>query len=170
MEPFIVFFNHPFFIIVGGISTISLMLGSLLSVILIVKGIVPVWIRLGSGLIKRKIAVFALDEFTSLRSMLVDSSLFRDKNIVQIHKNDVAKAEEFTFFILHWKDYGESIDQILSLKKDKTALVVYAPQHEGRIDDESLKKINNQRNAVIVNFRGRLLNDIFVSLMTTVQD
>lgn len=93
MEGLVNFFNHTFFIVVGGLSTIVLMLGSAVSFVLVIKGIIPVWVLLGRGLIKRKIAVFALSEFASLRSMLVDSSLFREKNIVQIQKNEVAVAE-----------------------------------------------------------------------------
>ena len=59
------------------------------------------------------------------------------------------------------------LDDILQKKKDNTPLIIYAPQDKGKIAPEDLKKINQHRNVVVVNFRGRLINDILVSLMTT---
>ena len=70
-------------------------------------------------------------------------------------------------FLVHWKSFASDIDAILSIKQDATALIVYAPQAEGFIDSAPLAKINQARNSIVVNFRGRLLNDILVSLITT---
>lgn len=167
----VIFFNHPFFIVIGGLTTILMIFGFLYTVYLVMKGVFPVWYRLGIGLSKRKIAIFASAEFESLKSMLVDSRIFEEKNVIQINKNDLNKAEKETVFLVHWKDYQEKIDDILALKKDSTALVVYAPQNEGMIEpQEKIDKINSHRNAVVVNFRGRLLNDILTSLITTSYD
>lgn len=171
METIINFFNHPFFIIVGGISTILIIVFFCYTVYLVLKGVFPVWYRLGIGLSKRKIAIFASTEFESLKSMLIDSKIFEKNNVIQINKNDLNKAEKETIFLVHWKDYQEKIDDILALKKDSTALIVYAPQSEGKIEpQEKMDKINSHRNAVVVNFRGRLLNDILTSLITTSYD
>jgi hypothetical protein len=138
------------------------------SVYLVLSGIIPVLYRLGKGLSKGKIAIFAEAEFFSLKSMILDSKIFRAKNIIQVHRNELRKAERYDLFLVHWKDYQTAMDDILRIKKDSIALIVYAPQHEGRIEDQSmLNRINNQRNAIIVNFRGRLLNDILISLITT---
>ena len=165
------FFNHPFFIIVGGLATILMIIGFFYTAYLVIKGVFPVWYRLGMGLSKRKIAIFASTEFESLKSMLVDSKIFEKNNVIQINKNDLKKAEKETIFLVHWKDYQEKIDDILALKKDSTALVVYAPQSEGKIEpQEKMDKINLHRNAIVVNFRGRLLNDILTSLITTSYD
>jgi hypothetical protein len=165
------FFNHPFFIVVGGLSTVLMIGGFVYAACLIIKGIFPVWYRLGMGLSKRKIAIFAFSEFESLKSLLVDSKIFEEKNILRINKNDLRKAEKETLFLVHWKDYQEKMNEILDIKKDSTALIVYAPQSEGRIENqEMLDKINSHRNSVIVNFRGRLLNDILTCLITTSYD
>lgn len=162
------YFNHPFFIIVGGLATILMIAGFLYTAYLVIKGVFPVWYRLGMGLSKRKIAIFASTEFESLKSMLVDSKIFERKNVIQINKNDLSKAEKETVFLVHWKDFQGKIDDILAFKKDSTALIVYAPQGEGKIEpQEKMDKINSHRNAVVVNFRGRLLNDILTSLITT---
>jgi hypothetical protein len=137
------------------------------TVYLVSIGVIPVLIRLGMGLSKRKIAVFAEDEFDSLKSMLVDSGIFKESNVVKIHKNSLKKAEDMTLFLVHWKSFESEIEDILQIKKDPVALVVYAPRSEGQIDLAILEKINNQRNTIVANFRGRLLNDILTSMITT---
>lgn len=169
-ENLVNFFNHPFFIIIGGIATIFMIVAFCYTIYLVIKGILPVWYRLGLGLSKRRIAIFASTEYESLKSMLIDSKIFEEKNIIQINKNDIKKAEKETLFLVHWKDYQDKIDEILSLKRDATALIVYAPQSEGIINSTKMLKINSHRNAIVVNFRGRLINDILVSLITTSYD
>ena len=168
MTEIINFFNHPFFIIVDGIATVLMIIGFCYTAFLIIKGVFPVWYRLGIGLSKRKIAVFAKDEYGSLDSMLTDSKIFT--TTIQINKNDLKKAEKETIFLVHWKEFKDKIDDILLLKKDSTPLIIYAPQEEGFIDRDIMKKINSHRNSVVVNLRGRLLNDILTSLITTSYD
>jgi hypothetical protein len=171
MNYIITFFDSPFFVVVGGLATIAMIAGSVYTAYLVITGILPVWYRLGIGLSKRKIAIFASSEFESLKSMLVDSKIFASKNIIQININDIVKAEKESIFLVHWKDYKDKMGEIIKIKKDSTALVVYAPQSEGRIEDPTvLDSINSHRNSIIVNFRGRLLNDILVSLITTSYD
>lgn len=131
-------------------------------------GISPALLRLGKGLASRKIAVFAdTDNFNPIRNLLIDSKLFKEKNIIQITKNEIKKAEKYSLFLAHWKSIASHLDSILSEKKDGTALLIYAPQEEGFIPQEDIAKINQHRNVVLVNFRGLLLNDIMISLITT---
>ena len=169
MDLLVNFFNRPFFIIIGGVSVVTIVISFLYSLYLIIRGIIPVWYRLGKGLARRNIAIFAeAEEFNSLKDMLVDSKLFKPKNIHQIQTNNIKKADNYTVFLVHWSKCKNNINDILTMKKDSTALVIYSPQNEGIIDSESLNLINSHRNSIIVNFRGRLINDIFVSLITTV--
>jgi hypothetical protein len=161
------FFSHPFFIVLGGITALGIVIGFFYTLYLLIKGLFPVWFRLGIGLAKRKIAVFAIDEFSDLQSILVDSKLFPSSNIIEIGKESIKKAESATILLIHWNAFKDELDQILRTKRDSDSLIVYAPQKEGIIDQASLSKINSERNAIIVNFRGRLLNDIFTSMITT---
>ncbi len=167
MQPIVDFFDHPFFIVLGGISTLVTLIAIAFAVYLFIKGIFPVWLRLGMGLSRRKIAVFAEKEFDGLKSMLVDSGVFHKANVIKINKGAIKKAEEITLFLVHWKCFEAEIDDILRMKKDSTALIVYAPQSEGFIDQASLGKINQERNSIVVNLRGRLLNDVLLSMITT---
>jgi len=167
MQTVIDFFNHPFFIIIGGLATISAIATFIYSVYLIIKGVLPVWYRLGIGLSKREIAVFADNEFNNLKNMLVDSGIFHEKNIIKIDSKSLKKAESLSLLLVHWKAFESEIENILKIKKDSDALIIYAPQEEGFIEKKFLELINAERNSIIVNFRGRLLNDILISMITT---
>ena len=167
MSPFIDFFSHSFFTIVGGVLSLAAVLGLIAALYLSVTGVIPVLYRLGTSLSSRKIAIFADDKFTELESILVDSGLVKKRNIIKIDKASIKKADNISFFIVHYLPYKNSIDELISLKKDTDAMIVYAPLDEGRIEDEIATKINSQRNIVMANFRGRLLNDVLVSMMTT---
>lgn len=150
------------------IMAILSFLSALLIICLYSSNIFTTLYRLGNGLAKRDIAVF--DEngsYESLRDSLVDSKLFKSKRIHQIHKNSIDKARKYSIFLVHYSIYQNELDKILALKDDSTALIVYAPQSEGRVSDVDMNKINDKRNAIVVNFRGRLINDILISLMTT---
>jgi hypothetical protein len=72
--------------------------------------------------------------------------------------------------LVHWGEYKNEIDKIINIKKTSTPLIIYSPQGTDKINQDSLEKINNEPNSVIVNFRGRLLNDIFTSVITTSYD
>lgn len=133
-----------------------------------VTGISPALWRLGKGLASRKIAVVAeSDGFTSLKNLLIDSNLFKERNIIQVTGKELKKAANYTLLLAHWGSISSHLDSILSDKRDETALLIYAPQEEGLIPREELGKINQHRNVIVVNFRGRLLNDIVTSLITT---
>jgi hypothetical protein len=152
----------------GYIATVVVIVAFLRHLYLWVTGITPALTRLGKGLASRKIAIFAKnDDFNSLKSLLIDSDLFKERNIIQITEKEIKKAKEFSLFLIHWKNAKDFLDSILSVKDDTTALIVYAPQDEGLLSPEEIKKINLHRNVVLVNMRGRLLNDIIISLITT---
>lgn len=152
---------------VGRIDAFLWLLAFIGVIVAVIRGIFPIWYRLGRALSNRRIAVFAEEDFEALKSLLADSKIFRQKNIVRIDKQSLKKAETFSLFLVHWKPFQSEIGNILALKKNSAALIIYAPQNEGFIDGETLQKINSERNATIVNFRGRLLNDILTSMITT---
>ncbi|MFA6295241.1 MAG: hypothetical protein WC666_02330 [Candidatus Paceibacterota bacterium] len=154
---------------VGIIETIILLVGIVWGTVLWVRGISPALFRLGNGLARRKIAVFAKgDNAGSLRSLLLDSKLFRAKNVFEIKNvSDIGKAEEASIYLVFWQDWSDSIDEILSKKPDACALVVYAPYEKGRIPDDQMKNLDGKRHTAVTNFRGRLLNDIVTAMITT---
>lgn len=152
---------------IGYISTALVLASVITGVVLWFMGITPALFRLGRGLSGRKIAIFAKgDMLTSLIALLEDSKLFWPENIIGIAANgDVGKAEIASVFLVSWSDWGESINEILSHKTDGTALVVYATP--GSIQPADMELLNSKRNVTVTNFRGRLLNDLVVSMITT---
>ncbi len=134
-----------------------------------VTGFLPVLWRLGNGLRKRKIAIFAKDgALTSLKALFADSKLFNTKNIIEVaHGGDFGRSEDATVFLVYWPDWQNEMPEIIRRKKDGTALIVYAPQGQGFVPPETIALLEQHRNVVLANLRGRLLNDIVVSLITS---
>lgn len=168
METITEFFNGSFFVIFGGISTIITIILLAYGIFLWLKGILPIVIRLGKGLSGREIAIFAdSNNFDSLKNLLVDSDIFKERNISHVDQKSFKKAEDISLMLVHWKSFEDQLDKILDIKKDTDALIIYAPHEDGKISPKNMKIINEHRNTLVVNFRGRLLNDILVSMMTT---
>jgi hypothetical protein len=153
----------------GYLATVLVILTALYGAFLWIRGIAPVLIRLGNGLSHRKIAIFAKgDVSASLHGLLQDSDLFRHANLIPIRsEGDIGKAEPATVFVIHWPDFEQAIDRIIAQKRDTTALILYAPPGGGRVPEHIMAKINNVRNSTVVNIRGRLMNDIVLSMITT---
>lgn len=149
--------------VVWGIVTV------LVAFILWFLGIIPALYRLGNGLAKREIAVFAKgDNLNSLRALLVDSKIFWKSNISEITSTkDIDKAVSASVFLVYWPDWAGDIEKILSRKPDQCPLIVYAPMDMGRIPPEQMKALDGKRNTAVTNFRGRLLNDLVTSMITT---
>lgn len=161
------FFDHPLFIIIGGLTVVFSIIGILYRVIFWLFGITPFVLRLGVALWKREIAVFANSEnFNSLKTLLVDSGLFKSSNITHIGTENIDKAKGKTIFLVDWESFSDQIDLVFSARANhQVALVIFAKP--ASIPQEKMASIANSTNTVVVNFRGRLLNDILTSLMTT---
>ncbi|MBI2356134.1 MAG: hypothetical protein HYV13_02940 [Candidatus Doudnabacteria bacterium] len=154
--------------IVGVIETLLLVVGVIYAVFLWARGILPVLYRLGNGLAKRKIAIFAKgDNLSSIKSLLADSKLFR-QNIIEVpSKNDLGRAEEASIYLVYWHDWSGEINDILDKKPDRCPMIVYAPYNKGKIPDDQMENLDGKRNTSVTNFRGRLLNDVVTAMITT---
>ncbi|EKD44716.1 MAG: hypothetical protein ACD_71C00032G0004 [uncultured bacterium (gcode 4)] len=170
MQGIINFFDHPFFIIIWGITTTILVAGLIYKIISWFFGITPVIFRLGIALWKREIAVFSsLEVFDSLKSTLIDSWIFKEKNIIHIKRENIDKSKSKTLFLVDWETFWNEIEVIFNARKDsQTAVVIYAKP--ASIPQDKMTDIANRTNTIVVNFRGRLLNDILNSLITTSYD
>lgn len=155
--------------ILGYISTVIVLGGFLIGLVNWARGIFPAIFRLGKGLANRKIAILASgDNQSSLKSLLLDSGLFKKNNITEVTSmGDFGRAENSSVYLVFWHDWEDDFEKLFSRTKDGTALIVYAPLELGIISDEHLKLINEKRHATVTNFRGRLLNDIVISMITT---
>ena len=105
--------------IVGAFTTVFAILLFVWAVISWFMGVFPLFLRLGFGRWKRKIAIVASDEkYSSLKSDLVDTGIFREKNIYPIKSDSLAKIKEATLALVHYQSFTEDeIKTVLSNKK-----------------------------------------------------
>jgi hypothetical protein len=112
--------------------------------------------------------------FSSLRTDLVDTGIFREKNIYQIKGNTLSKVKEATLALVHYQSFSEKeIEAILNNKKSNAGFIFYFPEfvpEQNVIPVETVKLINNEQFTTIVNMRGRLMNDIVTTLLSTSYD
>ncbi|WP_013334741.1 hypothetical protein [Gloeothece verrucosa] len=158
------------------INTITVIIAAVTAVILWVRGILPVLLRLGNGLAKGKIAIFAKgDNLTSLIELLKSSGLFSEKNFIRIIDiGDFPKAKKANLYLIFFPNWNnmDSIKEIMNHKNNGIPLIVYAPpqnkiiQDQRAIPSDIMAKLNEDGNTIVTNFKGRLLNDIIGSLIT----
>lgn len=165
-------FLQIFIDIVGISTTIFAILLFVWAVMSWCMGVYPLFLRLGFGRWSRKIAIIASDEqYSSLKTDLIDTGVFREKNIYPIKKNSLAKVKEATLALVHYQSFSEEeIRTILSNKKSNAGFIFYFPEFTPPttvIPPEMMKVINNQQFTTIVNMRGRLVNDIVTTLLST---
>lgn len=162
------FFNHPFFIIVGGLTVTLWVFSAIWGAICWVLGITPILFRLGMSLWRRKIVIFSddLDTFDTLQKAIAYTKIFKGKNIIHIKSNDIDNAKGKTIFLVDWNTFGDKIERVFTARKNgQTPIIIYASP--GSIPPDKMTDIANRAHTAVVNFRGRLLNDVLTSLMTT---
>lgn len=160
--------------IVGLITTAVAVLAFFAAVISWILGISPLLYRLGLGRWRRKITVLAdSNNYASLRDDLVSSGVFRSKNIDHVTDKSLAKVKDSNLLLV---DYGSFSDKnmktIIKNKKSSAGMIVYFPDFSptNRVPDDVMKLINNEPHSVLVSFRGRLINDILITLLSTSYD
>jgi hypothetical protein len=167
IQPIIDFFNHPVFIIVGGLTVVFAAIGVIYRVVCITLGVTPLVFRIGKAIWRRKVAIIGTFEaFSSLKDCITDTDIFNQNNVIHIPIDNIDKAKEHTILLVDWETSGILIDQIFVARKNhNTAVIIFAKA--GSIPHDKMAEIANKSNTVVVNFKGRLLNDILNSLITT---
>lgn len=158
--------------IVGAVTTALGIIFFFIAVISWLLGVSPLLYRLGFGRWSRKIDIVADDtNFNSLKKDLEKTGVFRSKNIRHINASNLADVKEMNLGLLHYQSFTvEQVEAILSDKKSSAGLVTYFPEFSppsNVIPVDMMKKINDHSFTTIVNFRGRLVNDLLVTLLST---
>jgi hypothetical protein len=158
-----------FWSIVGHVMTAITLVGVVVIVVGCVAGFVPVLIRLGMSLWRRKIAIFAHgDAMLNLRRHLDKSRLFSSRNIIEISTSEaLPDTNGAGVMLVYWPQWADRLPELLTAKKDSTSLILYAPQAGGLLPREAIALLEEHRNVMLCNFRGRLLNDLLISMITT---
>lgn len=138
-------------------------------------GVFPLFLRLGFGRWSRKIAIIANDEkYSSLKTDLIDTGVFREKNIYQIKNGALSKVKDVSLALVHYQSFSEEeITTILNNKKPNAGFIFYFPEFTPPatvIPTNVMNNINSHQFTTVVNMRGRLMNDIMVTLLSTGYD
>ena len=165
-------FARIFIDVVGISTTIFAILIFTWGIISWVIGAYPLFYRIGFGRWSRKITIVANgDMYNTLKTDLVDTGIFREKNISpQVTNQSFSKIKKASLVLVHYQSFTEDeIKIILSHKQPHSGFVFYFPEFspENRIPPEMMKAINNEQFTTIVNMRGRLMNDIVTTLLST---
>lgn len=160
---------------VGGLVTVFSIGLFIWAIISWLMGIFPLFLRLGFGRWSRKIKIAARNEmYTSLADDMKKTGIFRKENIEQITSNSLAEIEDAGLALVHYQSFTEEeIRRMISIKKSSAGFIFYFPEFNpptNVIPTEMLKVINNEPFTTVVNFRGRLMNDIVTTLLSTSYD
>lgn len=160
--------------VVGLLTTLVAVLAFFATVVAGILGISPLLYRLGLGRWRRKITVLADgDGYNSLKDDLVTSGVFRAKNIDHVTNKSLSKVKESNLLLVNYGSFdAKQIKTIIKNKNASAGMVVYFPDFSptNRVPDDVLKLINDEPHSVLVNFRGRLINDILITLLSTSYD
>lgn len=124
--------------------------------------------RFGS-LRSRKMAIVAdSDAFTLLSTDLTNAKIIRSENIRQIDTGHLDTVSDHRLILLHYGSVNEAqFRRILDKKQPNSGLIIYAPPPL-RLPDNFMSEIrDNHPYTLVVNFRGRLVNDVLTAMMTT---
>lgn len=151
---------------VGVVTTIAAILAFFYKIICWFLGITPIVKRLGFGRWRREISIVAKtkDSFEDVKRDFVSSGVFRDKNIKFVNSNNLIDLKQASIILLH-EDMIDALERVANSRPSRSGLVVYCPQR--RLDEAQMNLINSNPNSIVVNFRGRLLNDIIMMLVST---
>ena len=162
---------RTFLELVGLITTLVSVMLFFVAVVGWFLGIGQLLYRLGLGRWRRKISILAdSDVFASLKTDLVSSGVFRGKNVDHITKNDLSKVKDCSLLLVNYGSFTErEVKTIIKNKKSNAGMVVYFPDFSptNRLPEDVVTLINNEPHTVLVNFRGRLINDVLVTLLST---
>lgn len=158
--------------IIGGTVIIIAMIGGIITFGGWAMGISMVMKRLGLGRWYRKVTIVSDGSGgEKLKKDLVDSGVFREKNIQVIGESSLSDVKTADLILLdYWSLAPQKALTAIENKQNHAGLVVYSPMKKGRIADEVTKRMNDEPFTTLVQMRGRLVNDLLVTLMSTSYD
>ena len=165
--------TNPTLLFIGHCLLVITVVGFLITAVSWALGLAtPIW-RLGLGLRRRRIGIAAdTENFNTLKIDLTSTGVFRENNIKQITKDHLSAVKNHSLVIVHYKSFcAEDIKQILNDKESACGMIFYSPESgpdsEDKIPNDMFQEIVRRENTTVVNFRGRLLNDIINTIITT---
>lgn len=158
--------------IIGGFTILFTLLAGLVTSLGWTAGVFVIFKRLGLGRWYRRVLIVgASAETKSLKKDLVDSGVFREKNINEADGRNLSDVKNASLILLdYWSLTEAQVTTVLANKRKSAGLVVYSPMGKDHIPNNISQQINNEPFTTLVNMRGRLVNDLLITLMSTSYD
>lgn len=156
---------------VGTVQTlidIIFAIGTILFVIACIVGVVKPAYRFGMGISFKKTYIVSDNEatFHTIEDDLVSSGLIKKNNIVRLTSSSIDKLAGARLIILDFASLGqEIIIQAINKKTPNCGALVYA--RPGEVPNAVMEKLNNCHHVSVVNFRGRLINETLMLMLST---
>lgn len=125
--------------------------------------------RFGLALHGKKIYIVSDDDsYQTLSEDLSDSGLLKKKNLTHINKHSFNKKNGALLLIVqHGYLETEDLRLLLKNKDARCGAIVYCPPGAGRLENAELDLLNSVSFTTLCNFRGRLVNDVLLMMLST---
>lgn len=157
--------------IAGLICTSVCIVATIGTVIVWSRFIIPVLRRFGMVIWKRQIAIVSNDPslVTSIEIDLTSTHMLRKKNLCGIPINNLKDLPKYSVVIIDCGSFSEEakLAKVIDDMDASIGVVLYCRPGCKRLSDELMMKVNNSSRVILTNFRGRLVNDIVASLVST---
>ena len=153
--------------LIGNACTAAMIVLAVGFVALSVMGLFRPAYRFGKGIAWKKVFIVA-DSNTrqELKSDVVRSGIIKKRNILEKTDGQISDLAGARLLVLEYGYLGaDRVQEIVSNKCSDCGVLVYA--NPGEIDKKSLAKLNRFQHVSVVNFRGRLVNEILLLLIST---
>lgn len=126
----------------------------------------PLW-RFGMGVAWRKVFIVADgDSRNEIKNDLVRSGIIKERNIKTKTKGELGDLKGARLLILEYEYLKkEKVLETVSQKAPDCGVLVYA--EFGTIPNDVLNELNLFQHVSVVNFRGRLVNETLLLLIST---
>lgn len=153
--------------LIGGATTAATIITTVVIVFFAITGLLKAMWRFGIGVAWRKVFIVAdADARDELQGDLMRSGIVRKRNIKTMTRGQISNLKGARLIIL---DYGyleeDETVRIVSQKDSDCGVLVYAKP--GTIPGEVMEKLNLSQHVSVVNFRGRLVNEVLILLLST---
>lgn len=148
---------------VWGIASFFLTIVGFLSLVILAIGVFTrlgkaAW-RFGLALFKKKIAIVASND---------DYRDLKEDNIIRVSDKHLTKAQDALLLIVVYEYLDkEHFRTIVSRKNARCGLIVYYPPERGRVSPEDMAILSKTAFTALCNFRGRLVNDVLLMMLST---
>lgn len=132
----------------------------------VAAGLVRPVVRFGWAAWKKQVYIVSeVETGNTIRGDLERSGIVKKKNIVCKNSNQLGEIHNARLIILEYSCLGkETVLDVVKRKNANCGAIIYANFNE--IDRKTMDELNKVHHVSVVNFRGRLVNEVLVLLMS----